>query len=199
MAITHTNRRGETYHLLQGKTKTGKPKYYVSKKPGPNTVDAIPDGYEIFENPLDAIVHVRKIRPTSILQEELDETIGIIRKVTGKKIFYVLREGDALVVYWPDRDPGDVSRLFSRVFGASLTPGVSDDMPIDPGVMMFMRTSAMLKFVLTNEEERIFAAERFCFRGDGFWLPCSHSMRLPALVESLCGHLGQESFYEIGM
>lgn len=199
MAITHTNRRGDTYHLLQGKTKTGKPKYYVSKKLASNTVDAIPDGYEIFENPVDAIVHVRKIRPTSILEEERDETIRIIRRVTGKKIFYVLREDNALIVYWPDRDPEDVSRLFSRVFGASLPAELSDDVPIDPGVMMFMRTSAMLKFVLTNEKERTFAAERFCFRGDGFWLPFSQSMPLPALVESLCGHLGQESFYEIGM
>ncbi len=199
MAITHTNRRGETYHLLQGKTKTGKPKYYVSKKPGPNTVDPIPDGYEIFENPVDAIVHVRKIRPTSILQEELDETIRIIRKVTGKKIFYVLREGDALVVYWPDRDPEDVSRLFSRVFGVSLTADSSDDAPIDPGLMMFMKTSAMMKFVLTSEKKRTFTASRMCFRGDGFWLTCSPSTPLPALVESLCGHLGKECFYEIGL
>lgn len=199
MAVTHTNRRGQTYHLLQGKTKTGKPKYYVSQKPGPNTVDAIPDGFELFENPVDAIVHVRKIRPTSILPEELDETIRIIRKVTGKKIFYVLREGNALVVFWPDRDPEDVSRLFSRMFGASLHANSSDDTDIDPGIMMFTQTSAVVKFILTNEKKRTFAAERMCFRGDGFWLPCSRSMPLPVLVESLCGHLGQESFCEIGL
>ena len=199
MAITHTNRRGETYHLLQGKSKTGKPKYYVSKKPGPNTVDPIPDGYEIFENPVDAIVHVRKIRPTSILPEELDETIRIIRKVTGKKIFYVLREDNALVVYWPDRDPGEMSRILSPTFGVSLRANSQDDTFIHPGVIMAVQTSALLKFVLTNDKKRTFAAERMCFRGDGFWLSCSRSMPLPALVESLCGHLGKESFYEIGM
>ncbi len=199
MAVTHTNRRGAMYHLLQGTTKTGKPKYFVSKKPGPNTVDVIPEGYELFESPIDAVVHVRKIRPTSILPEELDETIRIIGKVTGKKIFYVLRESDALVVYWPDRDPEAVSKVFSRIFGASLHANSHDDTSIDPGVMMFMQTTAVLKFVLSNEKKRTFGAERMCFRGEGFWLPCSKSTPLPALVESFCSHLGQESFYEIGL
>lgn len=198
MPVTHTNRRGETYHLLQGLTKTGKPKYHVSRKAGPNTVDAIPDGYELFENPVDAIVYVRKIRPTTILPQELDETKGIIRRVTGKKIFYVLSEGDALVVYWPDRDPAGVSQLFSEIFGASLTGSSSDASRIDAGVMMLMKTSAVLKFVLSNEKKRTFAAQRMCFRGEGFWLPCSESMALATLVESLSCHLGQESFYEIG-
>jgi hypothetical protein len=199
MPVTHTNRRGETYHLLQGLTKTGKPKYHVSRKTGPNTVDAIPDGYELFENPVDAIVHVRKIRPTSILPEELDETKGIIRRVTGKTIFYVLCEGAALIVYWPDRDPEVASQMFSTIFGAALPGSSSDAATIDPGVMMFLRTTAVLKFVLSNEKKRTFAAERMCFRGEGFWLPCSKSMALATLVESLSRHLGQESFYEIGL
>ena len=198
MPVTHTNRRGETYHLLQGLTKTGKPKYHVSRKTGPNTVDAIPDGYELFENPVDAIVHVRKIRPTSIIPEELDETKGIIRRVTGKTIFYVLSEGDALVVYWPDRDPEAVSNMLSHIFGASLLGSSSDASMIDAGAMVVMKTSPVLKFVLGNEKKRTFAAQRMCFRGEGFWLPCSESMALATLVESLSCHLGQESFYEIG-
>ncbi len=33
MSIEYVNRRGDKYYLLQGKTKTGKPKYYVSRKP----------------------------------------------------------------------------------------------------------------------------------------------------------------------
>ena len=50
MTVTHTNRRGDTYYLLQGLTKTVKPKYYVSKKPGANTVEQIPDGFELYES-----------------------------------------------------------------------------------------------------------------------------------------------------
>jgi hypothetical protein len=51
--------RFETHHLLQGQTKTGKLKYPFSKKTGPNTVDVIPDGYELFENSVDAIIRHR--------------------------------------------------------------------------------------------------------------------------------------------
>ena len=169
------------------------------KSPDPNTVDTIPDGYELFESPVDAIVHVRKLRPTRILPEELDETIRIIRRVTGKKIFYVLREGDALVVYWPDRDPGDLSRMFSRTSGGSLRanspgryfhPSRSDNGRTDIGI---------IEVCPDGRQEANVRRRTHVFPGDGFWLPCSRSMPLPALVESLCGHLGQESFYEIGM
>lgn len=52
---------------------------------------------------------------------------------------------------------------------------------------------------LTVEKQRIFSAERMCFRSDGFWLTFLRPMPLPELVESRCGHLGQESFYEIGL
>jgi hypothetical protein len=31
MTIEHVNRRGDRYYVLQGKTKTGKPKFYCSK------------------------------------------------------------------------------------------------------------------------------------------------------------------------
>jgi hypothetical protein len=51
MTIEHINRRGKKYYLHEGKTKTGKPKYFFSMKSEGNTIDAIPEGYEIYENP----------------------------------------------------------------------------------------------------------------------------------------------------
>ena len=70
MAIEYVNRRGERYHLLQGKTKTGKPKYYVSRKPGGVPVEHMPEGYEFYEEPDRGIVTVRKIRPTNVTTQE---------------------------------------------------------------------------------------------------------------------------------
>ena len=51
MTITYTNRSLQTYYLHQGTTKTGKPKYFFSKKSEGNLVEQIPDGFEIYENP----------------------------------------------------------------------------------------------------------------------------------------------------
>ena len=70
MAMEYVNRRGERYYLLQGKTKTGKPKYYVSRKAGGVPVEHMPEGYEFYEEPDRGIVAVRKIRPTNITTQE---------------------------------------------------------------------------------------------------------------------------------
>jgi len=42
MTITYTNRKGVTYHLCQGVTKTGKPRYYFARQPKGEPVPEIP-------------------------------------------------------------------------------------------------------------------------------------------------------------
>ncbi len=51
MAISHTNRKGEIYYLHEGKTSTGKPRYFFSKKTDGDLLETIPEGYEIHEKP----------------------------------------------------------------------------------------------------------------------------------------------------
>ena len=70
MPVTHVNRKRQTYFLHEGKTKTGKPKYFFSKDSEGNVLDAIPDGYEIYENP-NAQVFLRKKMPQVITDEEI--------------------------------------------------------------------------------------------------------------------------------
>jgi hypothetical protein len=60
--IEYTNRRGQVYYLYQGVTKTGKPKYYFSMSLKEEGITAIPDGYEIYENP-NAQIFLRKKEP----------------------------------------------------------------------------------------------------------------------------------------
>jgi hypothetical protein len=62
MSIQYINRKEQIYYLHQGITKTGKPKYFFSMKAEGNVLEAIPDGYEIYENP-NAQVFLRKIQP----------------------------------------------------------------------------------------------------------------------------------------
>jgi len=45
MAVTHTNRKGKTFYLCQGLTKTGKPHYYFARQPKGTPVEQIPDGF----------------------------------------------------------------------------------------------------------------------------------------------------------
>ena len=70
MPVTHVNRKRDTYYLHAGKTKTGKPRYWFSTKADGDLVDAIPEGYEIYENP-DAQVFLRKIVPQLVTPAEI--------------------------------------------------------------------------------------------------------------------------------
>ena len=53
MAVQYTNRITKTYYLREGKTKTGKPRYFFSTQQDGKgeAVEHIPKGYEIYEHP----------------------------------------------------------------------------------------------------------------------------------------------------
>ena len=71
MPMIYKNCYDEQYFLHEGKTKTGKPRYYFSKKAEGNLADTIPDRYEIYERP-GGMVYLRKEQKTPIWQEELE-------------------------------------------------------------------------------------------------------------------------------
>jgi hypothetical protein len=50
LALAHTNRLGVTYYLHEGKTKTGKPRYFTARKIGDGALAAMPAGYEFSES-----------------------------------------------------------------------------------------------------------------------------------------------------
>ena len=70
MPVQHINKKGQTFYLHQGITKTGKPKYFFSMKVEETLGDKIPEGFEIYENP-NAQVFLRKIQPKIITDEEI--------------------------------------------------------------------------------------------------------------------------------
>ena len=79
MPVQHVNRKGKTYYLHQGKTKSGNPKYFFSMKSEGTLSESIPEGYEIYENP-NAQIFLRRIQPQYILDSEK----ALIEKYIGK-------------------------------------------------------------------------------------------------------------------
>src|SRR5437867_2612508 len=114
MPMEYVNRRGDRYFLLQGKTKTGKAKYYVSRKPDGVPVEKMPEGYELYENPERGLVSVRKIRPTKLLPEERAKLGAWTRELAGIEFFFVDVQDDSLVVYTPATDPSGSVSVLSR-------------------------------------------------------------------------------------
>ena len=194
MPVQYVNRKGESYFLLVGQTKTGKPKYYVSKKPTGTPVEAIPEGYEIHESPADGLVHVRKLRPTRLLPQEREQAAHAIQELTGKQQFFVEVEQDSLVVYWPDRDPDASSALIGLLVGGSM-----DDLDsMKDWTARHTRYTAIMRFTLVDEDRRLFIVERWCFLGSiDDWIHLAGPAKLPSLLNEYAPHLGQESLYDL--
>jgi hypothetical protein len=70
MPITYTNRKGFTFSLCKGITKSGKPRYYFAREPKGEPVEQIPEGFTISES-VNGIVSLIKIRPMQILPTEV--------------------------------------------------------------------------------------------------------------------------------
>ena len=65
MSVTHTNRRGVTFYLRRGVTKTGKPRYFFAREPDKGEpVEATRKGYEIVES-VNGVVSLAQVRPDS--------------------------------------------------------------------------------------------------------------------------------------
>jgi hypothetical protein len=192
MPFEYVNRRGEKYFLLQGTTKTGKPKFYVSRKAEGVPVDKVPDGYEIHENPERGIVSVRKLRPTKILSLERESLARWTRVLAGIEHFIIDLDGDSMVIYTPNTDSGGAASLLAEMFGGF--PGA----PREQEIANNAHYTAMLRFTLTNEKKRLFTVDRWCFRGSiDDWFFLDGPKPLEALARTYLPHLNRESFFEL--
>ena len=191
MAIQHVSRRGDTYSLYEGRTKTGKPKYYFAKKSDGALATAIPEGFEVYESP-DARVSLRKIPPKIIRDEEVAIVDRAIRRVAPGVHFRLDVQKNAIVVHQgEDSLSAFAEKLgpFGGLFSGRLTPDF---------IQQHLHFSPMFQFVLNDESTRRFSVERWCCRG-GYdrWIHLATGPDLAALANQYCRHLGKESFFDL--
>lgn len=101
MTVQYTNRRGKTYTLHQGTTKSGNPKYFFALRDEGNLAETIPPGYEIYEKP-NAQVFLRKIQPQVITDKEVTMVKADIQQHSHLERFIVDVKKNAIIVYTPD-------------------------------------------------------------------------------------------------
>jgi hypothetical protein len=185
--ICHITRRGKEYYLYEGKTKTGNPKYFFSMKSEGNSVDAIPDGYEIYENP-NSQVFLRRIPPQIITLEEVEKVKVGIKKYAKTDYFIVDVKGKNIIVNLADQDVDLLVEMLSP----------QDSLRARDVIIRSLSYSPMMQFVLKDAVIREFAVERWCFLGavDG-WIWLDQSTDLSQLVKKYGSHLGTESFYDL--
>lgn len=186
MTVKHINRRGDTYYLHQGKTKTGKPKYFFSIKKDGILAKAIPDGYEIYENP-NAQVFLRKIPPKIFTDEE----ISIVENGVKLRDFKIDIKNNQIIIFLPDQDIDSLKDIFSDFVRYN-------DSRVDQLLERTLAYSPMMRFILTDEGSRKFQIERMCFLGSiDDWIFLNSDNNLKRLVKKYCPHLGKDSFFEL--
>ncbi len=185
MPVTHTNRRGKVYYLHAGTTGTGNPRYWFSMGADGHLADAIPEGYEVYENP-DCQVFLRKKKPQAVTPLEVAMVRdGLGRYAPGQDCLVDV-QGEHIVVHHAEQVTLDLDRFGLGIRG----------LPAFSGNYM-----KVMRFSLVDGEARTFRVQRWCFRGSiDRWIDLWESGSegdLKDLVKKFCPHIGRESFFEL--
>jgi hypothetical protein len=190
--MNYINRKGDVYFVFQGVTKTGKPKYYVSlksKSDAGQQIDSLPDDFELHEDPIDARVSVRKKQPSEIHDFELEFMRDRVELEAKNVQARVVIQGRSLVIF-ESPDLGQFDYL-SKHMGGLPSSALRQ-------VQSRSQMSPAFRFKLISKEDRVFEAQRFCFRGGiDDWISLHRAGTLDELCQRYLKHLGKESFYEL--
>ena len=188
MPVQHRNRKGQTYTLHQGKSKTGTPQYFFSMKAEGDLAEAIPEGYEIYENP-NAQVFLRKIQPRLIWDSERAMVEKHLPESPGRFLCDI--KGKTITIFEADQGIKSLEESFRSLAFLRM---------IDTSELVRKAAtfSGVFRFTLQNSANRLFTLERYCFKGSiDDWMYLVGPEELEKLAKEYLKHLGQRSFYDL--
>jgi hypothetical protein len=192
MPITHVNAKGRTYYLHQGTTKTGKPKYHFSPKSDGNLVEAIPDGYEIYEHP-NAQVFLRQVQPKLITDAERQVVENGMQKYSGVSHYKIDVKGNEILIYTAAQNMEALNAILQTFPGA-----MGKREQVEEVLNRSAHYTPVMKFELIDENKRLFATQRYCYRSSiDDWIYIGTSSELSLLVRRYVKHIDKESFFEL--
>ena len=161
MSVTYTSRKGLTYYLCRGVTKTGKPRYYFAREIKDEPVEEIPPGYTISES-VNAIVSLVKDRPKLIWPEEIAAVEAAVKRHPKGHNYRVNTKHDRIEIY--ERVGPDVEDLVAALsYEGLLNPGLVGRLQAEEE--RYGQFTAVLRFILADAEKRIFRVQRMCYLG----------------------------------
>ena len=194
MQVTYTNRKGKTYYLCQGVTKTGKPRYYMALEPKDEPVDQVPEGYEIRES-VNGVVSLAKKRPLQILPQERAAVEAAIERHPKSRNYRIDVKGKQIVIYertGPDVE--DLMPMLRMVGGASAGQIEALQEHLDQGAHF----TPVMRFTLLDEEKRTFYTERWCYLGSiDDWIHIGSDGPVHLLAQRFVPKLGSDALFEV--
>jgi hypothetical protein len=188
MGYTFMTRRGKVYYLHTGPKRGGGIQYFVSTEPEGPTAEAVPEGFEIYETP-NGQVYLRRAKPSLIEAAELALINSALNKrATIQHRYLAETTNDRIVIHEGDTGIDHLRKINMRF----LEEGLQDYAVRNAHYMPVMR------FTLKDRGKRLFAPERFCWRGSvDDWIPIGEAGRLEKLISKYFKHLGNDSFYDM--
>ena len=196
MPIIYTNRKGRTYCLCQGVTKAGKPRYYFATTAKGNKVERIPEGYVISES-VNGVVSLVKERPSLFLEREVTIVKEAVQKHPLAKNYRVSVKPDRLEIYehvGPDLD--DLFAGLQKERFLKLDANLKGR--LQEGERVHGQFTPVMRFILYDKQQRIFRAQRMCYRGSvDDWIDIGYGKSIDAMTSRLIPKLGTDAFFEL--
>lgn len=196
MPVSYTNRKGLTYTLYRGQTKTGKPRYYFSR-PGQGQgepVTDLPPGFTISES-INGVVSLVKDRPALIQPEEVAAIETALQQHPDARQYRVAVKHDRIEIY--EQIGPDYEALLGELQTSGLaSPGLAERLQAEKE--RYARYTPLLRFTLLDPTRRRFGAQRMCYLGsvDG-WLKLGQTGPVATLARALIPTLGTDQFFEL--
>ncbi len=166
MPVEYKNRIGKNYFLHVSKTKKGKPKYYFSMKRDGQLLDETPEGYEIYEHPINGQVFLRRKVPQVITEIEKRIIEKEMKKSGGSRRHVLDIRGKVITIFESNQDFDELKEFLSSNFGPGPLPsGLTISSAIDDIINTATQYSPMMRFTLVDEKRRTFIVERYCYLG----------------------------------
>lgn len=185
--VTHTTRKGKTYYLHTGPKRGGGVQYFFAMKSSGSLAHQLPDGFEIFESVLGQ-VFLRRKQPSLIHEEETACIQAQLTKLSDDTLYRIEVRGDTLTIYDSAEHSGGELETLLR-----LSPQKMADLQ-----ERFAHYQPAMRFILVDGEQRLFAPERFCYRGSvDDWISIGSPESIQKLASKYLEHLGRDSIFEL--
>jgi len=196
MPVSYTNRKGLTYTLYRGQTRTGKPRYYFGRagQGQGEPVTEIPPGFLISES-VNGVVSLVKDRPSLIQPEEVAAIEEAVQQHPEARRYRVAVKHDRIEIY--EQVGPDYEALLGELHIVGLSrPGLAERLQAEEE--RYAHYTPVLRFILLDPTRRRFGAQRMCYLEsiDG-WLELGQTGPVAPLARALIPTLGTDQFYEL--
>lgn len=187
--VAYRNRMGTTFYLHEGKTKSGKPRYFMAKSIGEGALAKVPEGFEICES-INGVVSVRRMNGAraTVPADDIAIVQGAIERCSHLRYYLARAVDSAIVIFQPNPLPRQLE-------GMAFEYGIGH-LPADAIAERMARAqyAPIMKFEPQGDQ---YVAFRMTFRGHGGWSYPLKSGKLAPLARQMIPSIGTDKFFEL--